>query len=126
MGQNYQARILGVPVIDATKEILAVHQNHSRPSRIHKNVELSIQLNREISKKYPFSYNFNLKDATHSLTSLGLKRISKPKNLYRRLIRKVAFAMMKYFHSTPVILLSKILLFIKLRISKKERASGYA
>ncbi len=72
----YKARSLHVPVIDASKVILAVHQNHSyikdlvqKPSGIWDGPEA--KLNQELAGGQ--KHFFTLRDATWFLTKKGLK-----------------------------------------------------
>lgn len=64
----YRARQLGVPVIDATQFILAVHQSHDIQGRGHTSEE--IVWNRKLAG---VGMSFNIGDATHILTPAGLR-----------------------------------------------------
>jgi len=83
----YRARILRIPVIDATKAINAVHQNHDYGHHpmgrkgIWRGVEA--KYNRELlgGRKH----SFNLLDATYILTPDTLKAARSARNIFRRL-----------------------------------------
>lgn len=71
----YKARSLGLPVIDATKVITAVHQNHDYSPHIMGEAAVwkgpEAERNRELlGGDY---HAFGLVDATHCLTAAGLK-----------------------------------------------------
>lgn len=72
----YRARVLDVPVIDATRVIQAVHQNHDYSH--HPDGVTGVWTgeeatrNRELAGGY--RYIFSIADATWSLTQRGLKR----------------------------------------------------
>ncbi len=85
----YRARSLGRPVVDATKAITAVHQNHDYSHHlmgedgVWKGAEA--KRNRELlGGKYR---SFNMLDATHLLTPDGLKPAMSMKHLRWRLER---------------------------------------
>jgi hypothetical protein len=76
----YHARSLGMPVIDATRAITVIHQNHGS-NRITSGVEVDNNLRLVGGSQYVFT----LADATYALTSTGLERISFWKHLNRSL-----------------------------------------
>lgn len=83
----YRARSLGVPVIDVTKAVTAVHQNHdysfhmSGKSWIMEGPE--VQRNMDLAGGW--EYIFSLLDATHKLTPNGLKPAISRRHLQRRI-----------------------------------------
>lgn len=78
----YKARALGVPVIDATQVITSIHQNHERTysslglqsPQGENDLTRGIESKRNLELAGGYSHIFTLKDATHILTSHGLKR----------------------------------------------------
>ena len=83
----YQARLLRVPVIDATKAITAVHQNHDYAH--HPQGKCGVwtgpEAKRNLELAEGYSHIFAMRDATHSLTQAGLKRVLTKERLYRYL-----------------------------------------
>jgi hypothetical protein len=119
----YRARSLGVPVIDATKYITAVHQNHdythlpTGKTGTWKGPEA--KRNIEIADGY--HHVFTLNDATHVLTSSGLTL-----NLSRTRLRRQLDTLPIFFpYLSPLSKLAKIILKslktieIKIRKSKE-------
>ena len=83
----FQARTSGIPVIDATKTITAVHQNHDY-SHLPQGEEtmrsgLETMHNRELLGGRHRS--FDVRDATHVLTASGMRPAKGPRHLLRRL-----------------------------------------
>jgi hypothetical protein len=72
----YRARSLGVPVIDATGCITAVHQNHDYPnfSAGADGVWKGPEAKRNLEMAGGYRHVFTLQDATHKLTPDGLRR----------------------------------------------------
>jgi hypothetical protein len=83
----YQARKLGVPVIDATRSITAVHQNHDYSH--HPDGWAGVWQGKEsrnnVSLLGSRNNSFTIEYATHMVTSRGLKPAITPKHLYFRL-----------------------------------------
>lgn len=91
----WRARSLGVPVIDATRMVTSIHQNHDRTytsvgvqpleatDDLTKGVESRI--NRELAGGW--EHTFTLEDATHVLTVAGVKRVLTLRRLARHLER---------------------------------------
>jgi len=68
----YKARSLKIPVIDATKVVTVVHQNHNYPQKNKKFFEIERKRNFKLAGG---SFNMmNLRDANWILTSEGLKK----------------------------------------------------
>ena len=83
----YRARSLGIPLIDATKSITAVHQNHD-----YSHVQLGkagafegAEAQRNQNLLGGWEYSLCPRHATHMLTPRGLKRALTLKHLYYRL-----------------------------------------
>jgi hypothetical protein len=73
----YQARNLGLAVIDASDAITAVHQNHGYS--FHPKGEAGVMEGPEVTRNLELaggsSHVFTLEDATHKLTEVGIKPI---------------------------------------------------
>jgi hypothetical protein len=73
----YQARRLGIAVIDATHAITAIHQNHDYS--FHPQGEAGVMEGPEVERNLELaggpSHVFTLEDATHRLTSSGVKPV---------------------------------------------------
>lgn len=78
----YKARLLGVPVIDATQVITSIHQNHERTYSSlglqsphgENNLTMGVESKRNLELAGGSSHIFTLKDANWILTAHGLKR----------------------------------------------------
>lgn len=82
----YRARSLGVPVIDATAAVTAIHQNHDYAHHLHgtDGVWKGPEAQRNLKLAGGYSHVFTLQDANGILTPQGLKR---PKLTMQRLRR---------------------------------------
>jgi hypothetical protein len=109
----YQIRALGIPVIDATQMVMAIHQNHS-----YSKISSEASINRKIASKYPFSYLFSIKDATHLLQQDKIVSASDLRHLYRRMLTYPLINM----NSDLFISLSRFLLWSALKLGKKDSA----
>jgi hypothetical protein len=90
----WRARFLSVPVIDATRVITSIHQNHERTySSMSKEAvegEDSFRKSAEVEKNLEISNNtfgriFNLLNSTHVMTSIGIRPAFRLRYLKRRL-----------------------------------------
>lgn len=81
----YQARHLKVPVIDATKAITAVHQNHDYLHHPNGKTGVFDGLEAERNRKLVGGYKcvLNVHDAGWLLTKKGIKRASPMRTLYQ-------------------------------------------
>ena len=86
----YQSRIQNVPLIDATPLITIIHQNHeyNTPGWDWKNTNSRThpEFLHNLKLAGGYAYAFTLQDATHILTTSGLKSIPLTK---KQLIRKI-------------------------------------
>lgn len=84
----FRARILAAPVVDATKCLTAIHQNHDYSH--HPDGESGVFSGPEIQRNYALGSGLRhactLHDATHQLTSSGVSRRLVPFDLHRCLI----------------------------------------
>jgi hypothetical protein len=103
-----RARTLDVPVVDATKCLTAVHQNHDYSH--HPDGESGVSSGAETQRNYALGRGLGhactLRDATHRLTSSGVSRRLVPFDLHRCLI--VPFVKKKW--ARPFVRLKKALL----------------
>jgi hypothetical protein len=85
----FRARTLGVPVVDATKCVTAIHQNHEN-SFYHASGEARVSWDTERQQNYALGgglkHACTVRDATHLLTSSGVSRRLIPFDLHRCLI----------------------------------------
>jgi hypothetical protein len=87
----YRARALGIPVVDATKAIVPIHQMHGYEHIPGGSGEPwdgpEADANRLVSRAAQEGQDrvFHLWDATHLLTERGLRRARGPQHLWRRL-----------------------------------------
>jgi hypothetical protein len=83
-----RARMLDAPVVDATKCLTAIHQNHGYSH--HPDGESGVFSGAEIQRNYAMGgglrHGCTLRDATHQLTSSGVSRRLIPFDLHRCLI----------------------------------------
>lgn len=86
----YNARRRGVPVIDATDSIVAIHQNHDYAHVPMRNGEKWVgpEARRQIQLLHDLmdgqTIRFAIVDATHALTSQGVVRLLSPRSIRRR------------------------------------------
>jgi hypothetical protein len=73
----YHTRCRKIPLIDATQVVMAIHQNHDYTHRKvgQRHVGDGPEAEYNVSLANPLSYGFGMDDATHILTSDGLKRV---------------------------------------------------
>ena len=97
----YRARYLGLPVIDATKVITAVHQNHdySHLPMGEEDMRKGAEAKRNLEMLGGKRYSFNVQDATYVLTPDGLISAMTVKHLLRRLERIPEL----HPHPTPIV-----------------------
>lgn len=83
----YQARFLKVPVIDATRAITAIHQNHDylHNPQGKTGVWEGPEAKRNLGLARGREHSFGLDYATHTLTPRGIKRALTMRHLYFRL-----------------------------------------
>jgi hypothetical protein len=87
----YRARSQGVPVVDATERITAVHQNHSyghHPDGEH-GVWHGLETYRNMALGGGLRHAYTLRDATHHLTREGVRRRAIPFDLRRCFIQPI-------------------------------------
>jgi len=98
----FKARSLRIPVVDATKVVTAVHQNHdySHHPMGEEGVWKGIEAKRNRAMLGGKYCSFNLWDATHILTPDGLKPALSIRHLYWRLQRLPE----THPHFTPVVI----------------------
>jgi len=103
----FRARTLGAPVVDATKCITAIHQNHE--NSYHAGGVASACWEAERLRNYALGGGLTnactLRDATHRLTSVGVERRLVPFDLHRCLV--VPFVKKKW--ARPFVRLKKAL-----------------
>ena len=109
----YQTRALGIPILDATQMVTAIHQNHS-----YSKISSEASINRKIATKYPFSYLFSIKDATHLLQQDKIVSVSDLRHFYRRILMYPLTSM----NSKLFVSLSSFLLWLALKLGKKDSA----
>jgi hypothetical protein len=80
----YKARSRGVPVVDATRRVLSVHQNHPRPHLEGGSGPTEYQRNQVLGGGLKHAYT--PLDATHRLTKSGVRRRWLPLDVRRALI----------------------------------------
>lgn len=79
----YKARLQKIPVIDATKAITAVHQNHDYPQK--KKSSYKLEVKRNIALAGGLKNVLTLRDADWILTREGLKKPSFPRRIFAEL-----------------------------------------
>jgi hypothetical protein len=84
----YKARDLGVPVVDASRLVTIVHQNHDYSHIANRNKQdiSEPERNRNLEAAGGYSHIFTLHDVTHLLTSAGLRRPEWNKERFERTI----------------------------------------
>jgi hypothetical protein len=104
----YRARTLGAPVVEATRCLTAIHQNH--PNSYHASGAASACWDVERERNHALGGGLRnactLRDATHQLTSAGIRRRIVPFDLHRCLV--VPFVKQKW--ARPLVRLKKVLL----------------
>ncbi|MFC2070230.1 hypothetical protein ACFLTB_03535 [Chloroflexota bacterium] len=108
----YQARFLKAPVINASRVVTAIHQNHDYshhpqgtagvregPEKKH-NVELMGGIDR----------GFTIEHATHIMTAEGIKRAVSPRQLYFRFAAVPVLNPRLYFLRKPMQALTKLII----------------
>ena len=104
----YWARLLKVPVIDATKAVTAIHQNHG-----HSHHPGGAETRRIVELMGETYYGFTLEHATWVLTSQGIKRALTPRHLYFRLAAlPVIHPHLQFLHK-PVMALTRLIIYIR-------------
>lgn len=87
----YRARSLGAPVVDATGQITAIHQNHGYSH--HSEGEFGVWEGTEKQRNWLLGgglrHGYTLRDATHRLAKSGVRRRWLPLNLHRAFIQPI-------------------------------------
>ena len=111
----YQARLLKVPVIDATKAVTAVHQNHdySHHPEGAAGVWEGPERKRNIELMGGRDHAFTLEHATWILTSQGIRRALTPRHLYFRLAAVPVLFPNLHFLRRPMKALTKLIIHIR-------------
>jgi hypothetical protein len=89
----YRARRLGIPVIDVTKVVMAVHQNHGYghvPQKKGKKWE-GPEADRNVALIHPYTYVYTLDGATWLLTKFGIIPAVTPRHLRQRVNAWLSF-----------------------------------
>jgi len=106
----YRARSLKAPVIDATKAIMAIHQNHDYS---HQGGKAAVwggpERKRNIELMGGTRHSFSLEYATHLLTYQGVKAALTPRHLYFRMRAIPALHSRLHFLLTPFQVMEKAL-----------------
>jgi hypothetical protein len=79
----YRSRMLRIPVIDATKAVNIIHQNHNYPQRKHRFFEIETRRNRELAGGY--ACMMGLRDADWMFQDGKLQRPPYPRCIFSRL-----------------------------------------
>ncbi len=102
----YRARSVGALVIDITKMVTVIHQNHSYFPYSQRDIWQGQEAIHNQKLAGGRKYNFNLRDATHLLTSRGLRPALTIKHL-RKHLNSLAILHPKL---SPLVILVKIFL----------------
>ena len=111
----YQARLLKVPVIDATRAVTAIHQNHdyahipSKETGVWKGREAL--RNRELTRQG--EHSFTLDHATWILTPEGMTRALTMRHLYFRLVAMPVLFSYLHFLYRPMKVLTRLIIHIR-------------
>ena len=87
----YNARVNNIAVIDTTRSITAIHQNHNynhipnRSGHLWYGPESDHNIGLAKSEMGGVKYKANIYDATHVMTPKGIKNANSPKNLLQRI-----------------------------------------
>jgi len=111
----YRARGLKVPVIDATKAITAIHQNHDyshHPSGAD-GVWKGPEMKRNTELMGSIDHSFTLEYATLLLTPQGFKSAITPRHIYFRLRAIPVLHPRLHFLLTPLNVLQKLLRIVR-------------
>lgn len=109
----YKARSLSVPLIDATKAITAIHQNHGYSYPIGKTYiwkGLEVERNRELMGE---DHAFTMDYATFLLTPQKLKRALTMRHLYFQMMAMPVLHPQFHFLNRPMKLLTKLIIYIR-------------
>ena len=79
----YKARVLKIPVIDATEVVTIIHQNHNYPRK--KKPFFEIEKQRNLKLAGGFTHMLTLRDADWILNLRGLKRPPFPRIIFSKL-----------------------------------------
>jgi hypothetical protein len=111
----YKARYLKVPVIDATKAITAVHQNHDYPHHLkgENGVWKGPERKRNIELMGGRDHGFTLEHATWIFTSQGIRRGLTPRHLYFRLDAVPMLVPHLHFLRRPMKALTRLIIHIR-------------
>jgi hypothetical protein len=114
----FRARMLKVPVVDATKCLTAVHQNHDYSH--HPDGVAGVCAGAETQRNYALGgglrHACTLRDATHRLTSSGVSRRLVPFDLHRCLIAPFV----KQNWARPFVRLKKVALKAARTVAPKQ------
>lgn len=109
----YRARLLKVPVIDATKAITAIHQNHGYPPRLKGKAGIwegpEVIQNRELAK---WGDVFTVDHVTLLLTPQGMKPALSIRHLYFRISSIPVLVPYLHFLNPIVKGLTKLIVFV--------------
>ena len=111
----YRARLLKVPVIDATKAVTAIHQNHdySHHPEGRAGVWKGPEIKRNIELMGGVDHAFTLNYATLFLTPQGIRRALTLRHLYFRLEAMPVLFPNLYFLRRPVKPLTRLIIYIR-------------
>ena len=111
----YQARFLKVPVIDATKAITAIHQNHDYPHPLDGETDVwkGPEATRNLELTGWGERAFTLEHATRILTSKGIKRTLTMRHLYFRLDAMPVLFSHLHFLYRPMKALTRLIIRIR-------------
>jgi hypothetical protein len=126
----YRARSRGIPVIDATRGITAVHQNHgySHHPQGEQGVFYGAEAKRNLELAGGTFFRFTIEDATHRLTSSGLELDLRPGRVIRRAVTLPLLRPRLRFLVAPAELLAAISRPLRRRVAvalrRRERRCG--
>ncbi len=115
----YRARLLGMPVIDATEVITAIHPNHdySHIPNDTPSVWKGIESTRNIELMKGEEHAFTIEHANWILGSNGMKRALTMRSLYFQLWALFVIIPHLHFLSKPMQALTKLIIAIRSRAS---------
>jgi len=121
----YHARKLGLPVVDVTDVVLAVHQNHGYNHIANRTGRKTMGSEQVLNDalRGDRQYAFTLLDATHVMTSRGVS----PKRGYRYLLRRWQTLPILHPHTRPFVQpINKVVkgFLLPFRLAKRVRFSS--
>lgn len=117
----YKCRNLGMPLIDASSEIMAIHQSHDYSHASFNQKDKGVIIGPEVKKNLTLGKeagSYTILNATHVLTSCGLNKQSFIHRLHGRLLRVYLFL---YPFSYPLMLLFKLVKLVVRRLKMSWR-----